>query len=130
MGKFTNLNHRHKCIQAIDDILYWTRQMKKTYGEMLELRKELLFDTNSWQRLPQYMQSYCHGYFDARIKEIWQNDVEWRVYHPDHGHVWRKDYDILDGKWSEVISEGGAHFWRETEKHWTLPENKELTVNP
>jgi hypothetical protein len=59
------------------------------------------------------------GVIDTHIEFIDRNEIDWRVYHPDHGHVKREDYAVLEGKWSEVVGNLGASFWAGTQKIWS-----------
>ncbi len=86
---------------------------------MLNFFEERIYSLNSWKRLTQHRQSYVKGVIDTHIEYINRDELDWRVYHPEHGHVAKQNYDVLEGKWSEVVGYLGASFWKGTKKIWS-----------
>lgn len=119
MGKYTQLNHRDNAKNSAREVIWWVENLKCTHGKFLELRQERLFDTNSWKRLTRYNQEYILGYMDRWLDEIRLKQHDWRVYHPEFGHLSRDDdRSCLDGRWHEVDGDKGASFWKGTNKVW------------
>ena len=114
----TQSNHRIRVLDLVRDVFSWVKLQKMSHKQMLNMLNERVYEHNSWQRLTQVNQAYVRGVIDTRIEQINQT-LEWRVYHPDHGHVRRDNYAILEGKWSEVDGDMGAHFWPDTDKVWS-----------
>lgn len=127
MGKYTQLNHKNKALSDAREVIWWVEHYKCTHGRFLELRQELLFDRNSWQRLAQYNQQYILGYMRHWLDELNLNALEWRVYHPEFGHLGRNDdRSCLDGRWHEVDGDKSASFWKGTNKVWYPNEIAEM----
>ena len=118
----TQYNHRRRALQAVRDMAYWVEHGKVSHAKYLDMLREHIYRINSYQRLTGYNKAYVAGYI-----EHWQSSMEfanheWRVFHPDTGHVNARTPEgraALEGKWSEVIGDLGANFWIGTDKVWS-----------
>ncbi len=120
MSSFTTqYNHKRRVLERVSEVFWWVRHGYKSHREMLNLFETLVYSQNSWKRLTQYNQSYVKGVIDTHLEYINRNELEWRVYHPDLGHVEKEDYSKLDDIWSEVVGKLGASFWKGTQKVWS-----------
>lgn len=116
----TQYNHKRRILTHVRDLFYWTKQSNWDFYKYLDKRGEMIFQHNSWQRLTNYNKEYVMGYMDRMYVELEQN-LEWRVFVPDLGHVFSQSPDgreALKGRWSECISELGCSFWAGTDKVW------------
>ena len=83
---------------------------------------ERLYDRElygSYAKLTRYNQHFIKGQIEFWLRQLEQNDLDWRVYHPEHGHIKKEDQKVLEGKWSEVVGKMGAKFWEGTNKVWS-----------
>lgn len=121
MGDYftTQLNHRKRALELLHDVQYWTQNAHYTHKKFLDSISEHLYQHNSYKRLTARDRSYVQGHLDAWMEMLYRSgELEWRVYYPPVGHLARDRYHLIEGKWSQVISGMGAHFWKGTDKVW------------
>ncbi len=115
----TQENHKRRVLEQIREVFWWVKHERRSHKEMLNFFEERIYSLNSWKRLAQHRRSYAMGVIDTHIEYINRNELDWRVYHPEHGHVEKQNHDVLEVKWSEVVGYMGASFWKGTNKVWS-----------
>jgi len=96
-----------KIVQLFKDMT----EEKWDHNKFLEIRGHKIFN-NDWKLLAGYNQSYLIAYMDALYEQMWSNEIEWKVYHPEKGLI--KSNLVKEGKYSEPIPRGGAFVWKNT----------------
>lgn len=103
---------RNRIVNTVGDVFAQAEVYKLSHAKILENMIKRVYDDPQYQNLARPYWAYIRGVIDTRFGILWRS-MEWRVC-LDGKYI--SDGDVPKGRWSEV--EGGASFWRGTEKRY------------
>src|SRR5688572_1195447 len=108
-----------RCKSTTLDIFSRARAFHLSHDRLLEERTKM-HAARTYQRLSTYERAYLRGMWDTLSDVHWQTAVEWRV-QLDGKLI--PGNDVPDGRWSDVVTDGGAHVYRDDpSKLFTSPK--------
>lgn len=97
------------------------KSFKLTHDQLLDLRNRKLFQDPQYKRLPRWAKAELSGYEEALFDGLWAL-VEWRLF-LDGRYV--NDKDIPLGRWADVEKNKGQHFWKDSDRPYTLAKERD-----
>lgn len=95
-------------------IMREVKQKKLTFDDYLEMKGKKIYDSEAYKELSHNNKTYARGYIDALYTNMWYNELEWLLYHPDLGLI-TSEY-VPHGEWYRIISEKSCYCWKGTKK--------------
>jgi hypothetical protein len=114
MQRFTRQHKRvERMVGNIAHVFDLVERNHMTHEQLLEYTAIYVYNKDDYRKLPQYEHAYLRGYIEAKRQALWAK-LDWRVYHPELGHVARDQHHLLKDKWHEC-TDNGHFFWTGTD---------------